>query len=111
LSSYLLDSTLAPDPGAHDEHAKQGIYPVPLADIFDKGLTLGSGQAPVKRYNEYLRDLIVSGRAKPGKIVSHHIQIEDVPEAYQKFDQRVDGYTKVLIRFRKDKANYKSANA
>jgi hypothetical protein len=28
---------------------------------------MGSGQAPVKKYNEYLRDLIVNGRAKPSK--------------------------------------------
>lgn len=53
----------------------------------------------MKKYNEYLRDLIVNGRAKPSKIVSHHIRIEQAPEAYSKFDQRVDGYAKVLIRF------------
>lgn len=38
---------------------------------------------------------------KPGRIVSHHISIEDAPNAYEKFDQRIDGYTKVLIRFGK----------
>jgi glutathione-independent formaldehyde dehydrogenase len=53
----------------------------------------------VKRYNEYLRDLIVNGRAKPSKIVSHHIRIDDAPHAYDKFDKRIDGYVKVLIRF------------
>jgi glutathione-independent formaldehyde dehydrogenase len=60
---------------------------------------MGSGQAPVKKYNEYLRDLIVNGRAKPSKIVSHRINIEDAPDAYSKFDKRIEGYTKVLIRF------------
>jgi hypothetical protein len=53
----------------------------------------------VKIYNEYLRDLIVNVRATPGKIVSHHIQIEDAPEAHEKFDKRIEGYTKVLIWF------------
>lgn len=53
----------------------------------------------VKKYNEYLRDLIVNGRAKPSKVVSHHINIEDAPDAYSKFDKRIEGYTKVLIRF------------
>lgn len=62
-------------------------------------LSLGCGQAPVKRYNEYLRDLIVNGRAKPSQIVSHWIDIEEAPEAYDKFDQRIDGCTKVLIKF------------
>ena len=90
---------IAPDPGAKNEQQEQGIYSFPLAEFFDKGLTIGTGQAPVKKYNEYLRDLIVSGRAKPSKIISHHIRIDQAPEAYSKFDQRVDGYTKVLIRF------------
>ena len=57
------------------------------------------GQAPVKGCNEYLRDLIVNGRAKPSKIVSHQIDIDDAPNAPGKFDQRIEGYTKVLIRF------------
>jgi len=74
-----------------------------MADFFDKALSLGTGQAPVKRYNEYLRDLIVNGHAKPSKIVSHHIEIDEAPEAYQKFDQRIDGYTKVLIKFGEQK--------
>jgi glutathione-independent formaldehyde dehydrogenase len=60
---------------------------------------MGSGQAPVKKYNEYLRDLIVNGKAHPGRIVSHHIDIDEAPEAYEKFDKRIEGYTKVLIRF------------
>jgi glutathione-independent formaldehyde dehydrogenase len=65
---------------------------------------MGSGQAPVKKYNEYLRDLIVTGRAKPSKIVSHRIEIDDAPDAYKKFDQRIDGYTKVLIKFTEERA-------
>ena len=90
---------IAPDPGAKNEHAKKGVYPFPIADFFDKGISMGSGQAPVKKYNEYLRDLIVNGKANPGKIVSHHIHIDQAPDAYDKFDRRVEGYTKVLIRF------------
>jgi glutathione-independent formaldehyde dehydrogenase len=95
----LIGVYIAPDPGAADKDAKKGIFPFPLADLFDKALSLGTGQAPVKRYNEYLRDMIVNGRAKPSKIVSHHIAIDETPAAYEKFDKRIDGYTKVLIKF------------
>ena len=94
----IIGVYLAPDPGAKDAENKQGIFPIGVAEVFDKSLSIGSGQAPVKRYNEYLRDLIISGRARPGKIVSHHISIDQVPEAYEKFDRRTDGYIKVLIR-------------
>jgi len=95
----IIGVYIAPDPGGKDKDAKQGIFPFPIAKVFEKGLTIGSGQAPVKKYNEQLRDLIVNGRARPGVIVSHHINIEDAPDAYKKFDKRVDGYTKVVIRF------------
>ncbi len=98
-SVALIGVYIAPDPRAQNDTAKKGIFPFPLADFFDKALSLGTGQAPVKKYNEYLRDLIVNGRAKPSMIVSHHIRIDDAPEAYDKFDKRIDGYTKVLIKF------------
>jgi hypothetical protein len=51
-----------------------------------------------------LRDLIVNGRAKPSKIIGHRIQIDQAPDAYEKFDQGMDGYTKVVIRFGRAKA-------
>lgn len=95
----IIGVYIAPDPGASSDHAKKGIFPFPIADFFDKSITMGSGQAPVKKYNEYLRDLIVNDRAKPSQIVSHRIPIMEAPEAYKKFDQRIDGYTKVLIKF------------
>jgi glutathione-independent formaldehyde dehydrogenase len=44
-------------------------------------------------------DLIVNGKAKPSQIVSHHILVEDAPDAYEKFDYRIHGYTKELISF------------
>jgi glutathione-independent formaldehyde dehydrogenase len=99
----MIGVYMSPDPGAKGEDAKKGIYKFPVGDFFDKGITMGSGQAPVKKYNEYLRDLIVNGRAKPSQIVSHHIRIDEAPDAYNKFDQRVEGYTKILIRFDQEK--------
>ncbi len=95
----MIGVYIAPDPGAKNENAKKGIFPFSLAEFFDKGITMGSGQAPVKKYNEYLRDLIVNGKSKPSQIVSHRISIDEAPDAYDKFDQRIDGYTKVLIKF------------
>ena len=89
---------LAPDPGAEGRERKQGIFPFPFAALFNKAITLGTGQCPVKRYNAQLRDLISSGRAKPSFIVSHRVSLDDAPEAYRKFDERKDGYTKVILK-------------
>ncbi|KAF9491429.1 hypothetical protein BDN71DRAFT_1398390, partial [Pleurotus eryngii] len=60
-------------------------------------LTLGAGQCNVKLYNCYLRDLIISGCAKPSFIVSHNLPLSEALGVYEKFDKRVDGYTKVLL--------------
>ena len=41
--------------------------------------------------------MIIAGKAKPSFVVSHEIGIEDAVTAYDKFDKRIEGYTKVLI--------------
>ncbi|TGJ83746.1 hypothetical protein E0Z10_g5042 [Xylaria hypoxylon] len=61
-----------------------------------------SSQCNVKAYNRYLRDLIIAGKAKPSFVVSHEINIDDAAVAYEKFQKRVDGYTKVLIHPNED---------
>lgn len=85
------------DPGAATEGAKEGRYEFNFGKLFQKGQHLGTGQCPVKRYNEQLRDLIIAGRAKPSMLVSHELPLSQAPDAYDKFDKRVDGYTKVLL--------------
>ncbi|WPG97774.1 Hypothetical protein R9X50_00055500 [Acrodontium crateriforme] len=85
------------DPGAPDEQSGKGQILISFGKLFEKGLTLGTGQCNVKSYNRYLRDLIISGRAKPSFVVSHEVDLDNAVEAYDKFDRRVDGYTKVLL--------------
>ncbi len=51
----------------------------------------------MKRYNCELRDLIIAGRARPSFIVSHELDLDDAVDAYEHFDARDDGWTKVLL--------------
>ena len=85
-------------PGGVDESAKQGLLLIPFGKIFEKGLRLETGQCNVKRYNAYLRDLIIAGRAKPSFVVSHELPLAEAPMAYEKFDKRIDGFTKVVLK-------------
>lgn len=94
----IVGASLAPGPGAASQDARQGRLVLPWADVFDKGITVGCGQCPVKRYNVFLRDLIVAGRATPSFIVSHRLPLSAAPDAYQKLDRRADGYTKVILK-------------
>jgi glutathione-independent formaldehyde dehydrogenase len=85
------------DPGGIDESAKRGMLLLAIGRFFEKGLRMGTGQANVKRYNRQLRDMIIEGRAKPSFVVSHQVPLDQAPEAYEKFDKRVEGYTKVIL--------------
>ncbi|MGQ0572814.1 MAG: glutathione-independent formaldehyde dehydrogenase [Pseudonocardia sp.] len=89
---------VTPDPGAATEGAKEGRIGFDYGAVFDKNIQLGHGQCPVKRYNRQLRDLIIRGRATPSLIVSHELSLDEAPQAYDQFDKRTDGWTKVLLR-------------
>lgn len=86
------------DPGAATEGAQEGRSGFNYGLVFDKGLSMGQGQCPVKRYNHQLRDLIIRGKARPSLIVSHELPLDQAADAYKNFDQRADGWTKVLLK-------------
>ncbi|KFY76146.1 hypothetical protein V499_04076 [Pseudogymnoascus sp. VKM F-103] len=85
------------DPGAPDSASAKGMISLSFGKLFEKGLSLSTGQCNVKAYNRYLRDLIIAGKAKPSFVVSHEVTLDDAVTAYEKFDKREDGYTKVVI--------------
>jgi glutathione-independent formaldehyde dehydrogenase len=85
------------DPGAKDELAKQGKFPLDYGLMWFKGQKMGTGQCPVKRYNRHLRNLVAAGKAKPSFVVSHEIALDEAPTAYENFDKREDGWTKVTM--------------
>ena len=86
------------DPGGVNAEAKHGRFTLSLGQAWEKGISFEMGQAPVKRYNVYLRDLITSRVAKPSFFVSHRLPLDAAPDAYEKFDRRADGYRKVLLK-------------
>jgi len=97
------------DPGGQDEAQKKGLYEFPLGELWSKGISMAQGQAPVKKYNVYLRDLILAGKAKPSFIVSQRLPLAKAPEAYENFDKRGSGtgqdWTKVLLKPELDRSS------
>jgi len=85
------------DPHAASEEAGRGELLFKVGTFFEKGLRMGSGQANVKAYNRHLRDLIIAGRAEPSFVVSKELSLEEAPDAYQRFDKREEGYSKVVL--------------
>jgi glutathione-independent formaldehyde dehydrogenase len=85
------------DPGASDELAKKGQLAFDFGKFFFKGQSIATGQANVKHYNRYLRDLIHRDKASPALLVSHNLSLDDAPYAYHHFNERDEGWTKVVL--------------
>jgi glutathione-independent formaldehyde dehydrogenase len=86
------------DPRGPNKLAKEGKIPFDFGEFWTRGQSMGTGQAPVKRYNRLLMNLIRTGKAKPSWIVSHELPLAKAAEAYRHFDARDEGWTKVVLR-------------
>ncbi|HET7325951.1 MAG TPA: glutathione-independent formaldehyde dehydrogenase [Nocardioidaceae bacterium] len=89
---------LPQDEGAPTDLTKQGKLPFDFGQFWFKGQRIGTGQANVKAYNRYLANLIHRDKAKPSFIVSHELPLAEAADAYRNFDDRVDGWTKVILK-------------
>jgi glutathione-independent formaldehyde dehydrogenase len=78
--------------------SRDGALRVPWASLFGKGVRVGLGRTHDRRYTTMLRDLVMSGRAHPGRIVSHHATLDEAPRYFQEFDRREAGVVKVVFR-------------
>ena len=94
IAGVFTSADAAPAP--HGGHADGSLH-VPWATLFSKGVTAGFGRTHDRRYTTHLRDLIVSGRARPSQIVTHHAALDQAPDLYDRFDRRVDRIVKVVF--------------
>lgn len=86
------------DPGGVDELAKKGQLAFDFGKFFTKGQRIGTGQCNVKLYNRNLAKLIAAGKANPSMIISHELPLDQAAEGYANFDERKDGWTKVVLK-------------
>jgi len=82
-----------PGCGGHPD----GSLTVPWATLFTKGISVNFGRTHDRRYTTLLRDLVVSGRARPGAVVTHHGHLDDAAALYRQFDQRANGVIKAVL--------------
>lgn len=81
-----------------------GVYggmtdPLPMLTIFDKQIQLRMGQANVHRWVPDILPLLTD--ADPLGVdgfATHHVPLDEAPEAYSMFQQKRDGAVKVLFR-------------
>ncbi len=70
----------------------------PLGQIFDKGLTVRSGQAPVHRYIDELITWLEEDRIKLEDIITHRLPLSKAAHAYEIFNEKKDGCVKVVLQ-------------
>jgi threonine dehydrogenase-like Zn-dependent dehydrogenase len=80
-----------------------GVYggqadPLPMLDLFDKGVTLRMGQAHVKRWIDDILPLLTDDDPLgTGDLATHTMSLEDAPQGYEMFQKKQDGCIKILI--------------
>jgi S-(hydroxymethyl)glutathione dehydrogenase/alcohol dehydrogenase len=70
----------------------------PLHRIFDKGLTMRFGQAPVHRYIDDLIQMVESGKVVLDDILTHTMPLSKVADGYEIFKKKEDGCVKVVLK-------------
>nr|WP_216087054.1 zinc-dependent alcohol dehydrogenase [Stanieria cyanosphaera] len=71
---------------------------VPLGAVVNKALTLRSGQTHVHKYLRPLLERIQNGEIDPSFVISHRLNLDDAPKAYEIFRNKQDNCTKVVLK-------------
>ncbi|MCK0112933.1 glutathione-dependent formaldehyde dehydrogenase [Ornithinimicrobium sp. F0845] len=82
-----------------------GVYggmadPMPMMQLFDKGVQLRMGQCHVRRWTPELHQLLSGADDVLGveTLATHRVPLEEAPEAYRMFRDKTDGCVKVVLQ-------------
>ncbi|HYE54439.1 MAG TPA: zinc-dependent alcohol dehydrogenase [Chitinophagaceae bacterium] len=80
-----------------------GVYASPFDNfpvhrIFDKGLIMQFGQAPVHLFIDECFDAVLSGRVVLDDIITHRLPLSQASEAYDMFKKKTDDCVKVVLK-------------
>jgi len=80
-----------------------GVYGIPydafpLGQIFDKGVFLGSGQAPAQKHIDKLIEHLERKEIQLDDIISHRLPLTEAPHGYKIFNEKKDDCVKVVLK-------------
>ena len=82
-----------------------GVYggevdPLPMMEMFDRGIQIRMGQAHVRRWTDDILPLVMDESDPLGvlDLVTHRLPLEQAPEGYEKFRDKADGCIKVVLQ-------------
>ncbi|MGC5052974.1 zinc-dependent alcohol dehydrogenase [Micromonospora sp. DT48] len=80
-----------------------GVYggevdPLPLMEMFDRGIQLRMGQCHVRRWTDEIIPLLTDeDPLGVTDLMTHRLPLEQAPQAYEMFQQKQDGCVKVVL--------------
>jgi threonine dehydrogenase-like Zn-dependent dehydrogenase len=81
-----------------------GVYggevdPLPMMEMFDRGVTLRMGQCHVKRWIDDILPLVMDDSDPLGTLdmTTHHLPLDQAPHGYEMFQKKQDGCIKVVL--------------
>ncbi|MHB0999662.1 MAG: zinc-dependent alcohol dehydrogenase [Armatimonadota bacterium] len=69
----------------------------PWGQLFDKGILIKAGQAPVHNYIDNLLDLIKEDKIVTNDIITHTLPLDQAPYGYKIFNDKQDNCVKVVM--------------
>jgi threonine dehydrogenase-like Zn-dependent dehydrogenase len=70
----------------------------PMGVIVNRSLTLKAGQCHVQRYMKPLLQRIQNGEIDPSFVITHRMQLDQAPEAFDTFVHKEDECMKVVLK-------------
>lgn len=81
-----------------------GVYggeldPLPMMEMFDRGITMRMGQCHVKRWIDDILPLVMDDSDPLGTLdmTTHHLPLEQAPHGYEIFQKKEDACIKVVL--------------
>ncbi len=82
-----------------------GVYggevdPLPMMEMFDRGITVRLGQCHVRRWTDDIAKLLEQDEDVLGveNLATHRLPLEEAPAAYEMFQKKEDGCVKVVLK-------------
>jgi threonine dehydrogenase-like Zn-dependent dehydrogenase len=75
------------------------IDPMPLMEMFDRGITMRMGQCHVKRWIDDILPAVMDDSDPLGTLdmTTHHLPLDQAPHGYEIFQKKQDGCIKVVL--------------
>jgi threonine dehydrogenase-like Zn-dependent dehydrogenase len=75
------------------------IDPMPLMEMFDRGITMRMGQCHVKRWIDDILPAVMDHSDPLGTLdmTTHHLPLDQAPHGYEIFQKKQDGCIKVVL--------------